>query len=195
MQRLGFGLPMVKCARDANGPGGGMGKFEAHGHQLGGRTGGIVVIMIMFHSGNAVLSGERCGTAKLAPNFWSLMAHLICFYDISPSFFHLSQLSAGQSKMMIKNKEASWGLSAFMVSIVEFISASTRTRIPYLTLSVLNAIRAFSGFPVFLPVFVTVQNNHDMQTARLGFWSQVVCLGNNLAAFSAEKIASNLNRK
>jgi hypothetical protein len=149
----------------------------------------------MFHSGNAVLSGERCGTAKLAPNFWSLMAHLICFYDISPSFFHLSQLSAGQSKMMIKNKEASWGLSAFMVSIVEFISASTRTRIPYLTLSVLNAIRAFSGFPVFLPVFVTVQNNHDMQTARLGFWSQVVCLGNNLAAFSAEKIASNLNRK
>ena len=47
---------MVKCPRDANHLGGGVGKFKANGHQLSGR-GGVVVIVIMFH-GDKLFNGS-----------------------------------------------------------------------------------------------------------------------------------------
>ena len=51
MQRLGFGLPMVERARDANGVRRRMRKFKANGHKFDFGSGKIVVVMIMFHAG------------------------------------------------------------------------------------------------------------------------------------------------
>ena len=49
MQSLGFGLPTVESARDANGRGHRIGEFKANGHQLGAGAREVVVVMIMFH--------------------------------------------------------------------------------------------------------------------------------------------------
>jgi hypothetical protein len=47
MQRLGFGLPLVKSSRDANGLGRRMREFKADRHEL--RAWSIIVVVIVFH--------------------------------------------------------------------------------------------------------------------------------------------------
>jgi hypothetical protein len=47
MKRLGFGLPMIECSRDANGFGRRVGEFKANRHQV--RDWSVVVIVIVFH--------------------------------------------------------------------------------------------------------------------------------------------------
>src|ERR1039457_2776540 len=51
MQRLGFRLPVVKSPRDANGGGRRMCEFETNGHEFGTGAADIVMVMIVFHSG------------------------------------------------------------------------------------------------------------------------------------------------
>ena len=49
MQRLGFGLPMIECSRDADGDGGRVRELKANGHQLLSRE--VIEFMIVFHDG------------------------------------------------------------------------------------------------------------------------------------------------
>ena len=51
MQSLGFRLPVVKSPRYANGGGRRMSEFKANGHEFGTGAGDVVMVMIVFHSG------------------------------------------------------------------------------------------------------------------------------------------------
>jgi len=51
MQSLGFGQPLVKSSRDANGGGGRMNEFKAYWLQLGAGAPGVVMVMVVFHNG------------------------------------------------------------------------------------------------------------------------------------------------
>src|ERR1035437_7664222 len=56
MQSLSFGLPVVESPRDTNGGGGWMSEFKTNGHELMTGAGGVVMVMIVFHSSERLVS-------------------------------------------------------------------------------------------------------------------------------------------